>query len=319
MKRFSDFNSLCVIDIGTNSILFLICKTDDAANVLPLYQQAVTTRLGEGISRTGFIKDEALARTIEQINKFTSYARRSGCSKFKAVGTHVFRDASNGKEAAKAIADQTGIDIEILDEHQESMWSFYGVVETLNIESEVTVVDIGGGSTEIVTGTRDNITCYHSIKIGGVNLTEKFLRHDPPTGEELMEMNERICSSLGPRALKLLKNGCITIGLGGSVTTLAAIDLNMKKYDASKINSHVLSIQKIEEIFNNLSRLKLFRRKRILKIDPARADIIIAGAAILLTAMKLTGLSHIRVSDRGLRFGIAKRELICKYIGRYKK
>jgi len=299
---------LAIIDVGTHSILLLIAETNINGNIVPIHQEIRSVRLGKSVDRDGIIRNEPLTETILVLNRFKDLAMNRKAERIVVVGTQVLRSAKNRDFVRATIKQKTGLDIETLHQKDEARWSYRGAIDDRNIDGPTIVLDIGGGSTELILGDGQKILDFTSIGIGAVGLTERFIQQDPPAENEYASMEDYIRSALKDTISSILKQGVTLIGVGGTVTTLAALHRGMKRYDPDSIDGYIMRFSAIDKILNKMKRLPLSSRKKLLELDPERADILPAGASILLTILSLGKFKDILVSDRGLRFGIALRE-----------
>ncbi len=298
-----------IIDIGTQSILYLLAEYFPDKRIIPLHQEVRSVRLGEQIDSTGNISQAALKRTVHTLNELKDMADHQSPQFIIAVGTQVFRGAANQKLVVDSVAQQTGIDVEILSERDEAEWSFKGAVGGRSIDGPVAVADIGGGSTEIVLGEGQNLITDFSLPIGSVVLTERCFRHDPPSYKEVQAIEEEILHSFSSDVSGCLLRANTFIGVGGTATTLAALQLGLDSYDAKQVDGLLLKRKEILQFIDGMKRQTNAQRKAWLTLDPARADIILSGAIILNKIMQLGEFKEVVVSDRGLRFGILIREI----------
>lgn len=275
---------------------------------MAIHQEIRSVRLGKSVDRDEIIRNEPLTETILVLNQFKDMAMDRKADRIVVVGTHVFRSAKNRSIVCTTIKQKTGLDIETLRQKDEARWSYRGATDNRNIDGPTIVLDIGGGSTELILGYGPNILDFTSIGIGAVGLTERFIKQDPPAETEYASMENFIRSALKDTILFILKQGVTLIGVGGTVTTLAALHRGLKRYDPDSIDGYIMRFSAIDKILYKMKRLPLSSRKKLLELDPERADILPAGASILLTILSLGKFKDILVSDRGLRFGIALRE-----------
>jgi len=300
---------IAVIDIGTNSILLLIAERMDGDTVSILCQQSKTARLGQGLHATQQIGETGLSRAVTVIQEYQILAGQYNVHRITAVGTRVFRSAGNSDAVRRHIRKAAGLDIEILSETDEARWSFAGAVHQRPLTTGVMVVDIGGGSTELVTGTPEYISRTESLPAGAVVLTEQHIRHDPPSREEWNNLDSHIREMVAAYPGRYPEEGTGLIGVGGTITTLAAMDLKCREYRPERIDGHSLSHQRVRMFTDQLRRTGTVQTKMNIPFDPQRADILPAGAALLNRIMEAGRFRKIITSDRGLRFGIALREL----------
>lgn len=299
---------IAVLDIGTNTILLLIADLDNQGSVKPIFLDHALSRLGRGVDHHRNILPETFALAEQTISALLKKTFPFYPDKVVACGTSFLRDAENKLDFIEFIARRCGLAIEVLSGDDEAVLSFRGALSGLDQSSltdQVIVIDIGGGSTEIITGNRRTIANTASLNLGSVRLTERFLISSPPVSKELYEANSEIRKQL--LSINPAHPGTL-IGVAGTITTLAAIDLQLDQYDTDKIHGHNLSRRRIESIYESLVKKTTSELHQIPQILPERADIIVAGVLILLEVMDYLGMNEIITSDRGLRYGIAIRE-----------
>jgi exopolyphosphatase/guanosine-5'-triphosphate,3'-diphosphate pyrophosphatase len=305
---------LASIDIGTNTILMLVADVERNGTLSIVTDEHFIARLGKGVDEHGFIQKETFQRVHKILSQLKSIADSHGVQHLAACGTSALRDAANRQEFVNFIREHLSIEMKILSGQEEAELTYLGAVSEYLEDSpsgEFAVLDIGGGSTELVTGIGSNVSSAVSIDIGSVRLTERILKNNPPENAALENAVKLIQNHLEnisplPPATKL-------IGVAGTLTTLAALDLQLKTFDAALINRYVLARETIERIFHELRHLTLDQIKSYPQIHPSRADILLAGILILLETLENVNLPRITVSDRGLRYGIllqAARTLI---------
>lgn len=298
------------IDIGTNTILLLIVEAKGGKIAKVLHDEQVIARLGKGVDEHRFINSETANRVAEFLCSYRGTSHKYRSEKIFAVGTSALRDASNRREFCDEMLQRTGIEIEILSGDDEAEWTYRGALGDAGSGAQTfTVLDIGGGSTEIISGTSKTLSRKIILDVGCVRLTERFLRTSPPTSQEISECGSFIRSNLSIVDLTQSKNSHV-IGVAGTLTTLAAIHLRLTHYDPSRVEGCVLERGAVGRIFDQLRTKTREEMMRVPQISPGRADILVAGIVILLELMEAARLSEITVSDRGLRYGIIFRELL---------
>lgn len=290
------------IDCGTNTVLLSIVATTPQG-LIPIDERAEITRLGQGLAASGVLTDEAIARTEQVFAGYADAIERAGCTRVFAVATEALRRAKNG-EAARARFDaqlaRVGAKLEIIAGQREAMLSFGAVAGSFpQLTGVRTVVDIGGGSTELVVGEQ-HIKGVISLPIGSVVLTEKHLRHDPPTEEERRGLVADIDAAL---ASAPPFEGAV-IGIAGTVTTYAAIALGLDTYDATRVHGMILSRDQLDRDVERLGRMPISDRSRTPGLQPKRADVIYAGGLILSRVLHRADALGCLVSDRGIRWGL---------------
>ena len=296
------------IDIGTNTILLVIADVDANSIVRVVHDEQVIARLGKGVDEHHFINQETFRRAADFLRSYRDTSKKFQSEKVIAVGTSALRDASNKREFCEFILQTVGISIEILSGSDEAEWTCRGAVVGIDtLTKNFTVLDIGGGSTEIISGIRSQILNKVSLDIGCVRVTERLLRTSPPTAQEIIETRSFIRKHLTP--IEFVQGVSHAIGVAGTVTTLAAMHLQLAQYDPKQVHGYELHYNDVLQSFNLLKGKTFDEIKSIPQISAGRADIILAGVMILLEFMEAAGLEKITVSDRGLRYGIVLREI----------
>ncbi len=299
MKRFS------AIDIGTNTILMLIADVDDAGNVRVVRDEHNIARLGKGVDEHRRILPETFERVLGYLSEYCRIHERERSGRLLACATSALRDAANRDEFIAFIKERLGFEIIVLSGEEEARLTYLGGISEfvdLDPERKYAVLDIGGGSTEITYGVGKSIQSKHSIDVGSVRLSERQLRESPPTRAALEDAQNFVSGSL--LTLPKVPDDVLWVGVAGTMTTLAAIDLNLKAYDRDRVSGHRLTLQSIVSIFDRLKPMTLEELRSVPQILPQRADILVGGILILLEVMSRLQLKEITVSDRGLRYGI---------------
>lgn len=297
---------LSIIDIGTNTILLLIVEIDHSGITSVLHDEQVIARLGKGVDEHRSISRETFERALQFLQAYRKTSENLHAEKIIAVGTSALRDAVNRDEFCAYIQSNAGITIEILTGDEEAEWTFRGAVSGFNGDV-FSVLDIGGGSTEIISGSHSHIVTKVSLDIGCVRITERFLKTSPPTSLEIAEARTFIQHAFGKTDLSTISESNV-VGVAGTVTTLAALHQKLPTYDSHRVEGSVLSYDDIRNLFTHLRIKTLEEIRAVPQISPGRADIILAGILILLEFMEAADADSITVSDRGLRYGIALRE-----------
>jgi len=297
------------IDIGTNTILLLIADVDANNIARVVHDEQVIARLGKGVDEHHVINQETFRRAADFLRSYQEISGQFQSERIIAVGTSALRDASNKKEFCEFILRTVGISIEILSGNDEAEWTYRGAAAGIDASTEnFTVLDIGGGSTEIISGAGSQILNKVSLDIGCVRATERLLHTSPPTEREIIETRELIRINL--KQINFERVGASrAIGVAGTVTTLAAMHLQLAQYDPKQVHGYELHYNDILQSFNLLKGKTYEEIKSIPQISTGRVDVILAGVIILLEFMEAAGLEKIMVSDRGLRYGIILREI----------
>ncbi|MDD8016944.1 MAG: Ppx/GppA phosphatase family protein [Bacteroidota bacterium] len=296
-------------DIGTNTILLLIADVDSTGIRKILHDEQVIARLGKGVDEHKIISQETFQRAENFLTAYKQTCSNFSVDKIIAVGTSALRDAKNQKEFCVYIKHKVGIDIEVLSGDEEAQWTYRGgISEFLDRAERFSVFDIGGGSTEIITGNHTQILSKTSINIGSVRITERILKEAPPTDAAIAEAHEFILSNI-PKVFVKDISSTFAIGVAGTLTTLAALDQQLPFYSSEKIDGYRLSQEVIGSLFAKLKDKSIDQIKAFPQISAGREDIILAGTMILLGCMEASKITSITVSDRGLRYGIVHREI----------
>ncbi|MDI6800032.1 MAG: Ppx/GppA phosphatase family protein [Actinomycetota bacterium] len=295
---------LAAIDIGTNSTRLLIADYGDGA-FKTIEKLTEITRLGEGVDERRVLLKEAMERTAQVVISFAERARLKGASETLVIATSAVRDAKNSKEFKEMILKRSGLKLKVLSGQEEAAAAFSGATSAGGDQEKSLVIDIGGGSTELIFGRRGEAVRAESFDFGSVRLTEMFLKSDPPLESELHAMVDYV-NLLAKELFEEAKSwtSYLAIGVAGTITTISSISLKMERYDPSLIDGHVLTQKETERIFKLLSKMPIKERKGLVGLDPKRADIIVAGAAILCELMKGLCLSELVVSERDILDGI---------------
>ncbi|HET9738505.1 MAG TPA: Ppx/GppA phosphatase family protein [Solirubrobacteraceae bacterium] len=296
---------VAVVDIGTNSTRLLVAEPE-GDGLRELARESIVTRLGEGVDATGRLGDEPQARVFRVLDGFSETMDAHGADARTVVMTSAVRDAANGAEFADAVRDRYGLTSSTLSGDEEARLSFLGATSTRAGDGALLVIDIGGGSTEMVEGERGEVEFHVSTQVGVVRHTERFLHGDPPAPGELEALaeaaRETIAASV-PAAVRERVQAAVAVA--GTATQLAAIDLELDPYDRSRIEGHRLPRERLEALRDRLAAVPLAERRQITGLDPARAPTIVAGVAILLEVVGAFGLDGVEVSERDILWGVA--------------
>ena len=293
-------NVRAVIDIGTNSAILLIADVNKLS--APLYEETVITRLGEGLGRTGRFLPEALQRNLDCLKHYKSKCDEFAVNEIRAVSTSAARDALNTAEFLAVVKRETNIDIKVLSGEQEASYSFFGgIPEGVNKEN-LAMIDIGGGSTEIVSlGENGNLNKV-SLQLGGVRCLERFLHSDPPTKTEIQKLEDEILSQL--ESLQFNIESKTFFGVGGTFTALARVKKKLSCFDKTAIHNSILSFNEIKNLREQFASCSLSERKKIPGMEEKRADILLAGTTILYKVLEHFSAMNLIVSANGLRYGV---------------
>jgi exopolyphosphatase/guanosine-5'-triphosphate,3'-diphosphate pyrophosphatase len=299
--------TLAGIDIGTNTFRLLIAEVN-SKGLKKIRSERIITRLGEGVSETHLLKEEAIHRGIIALKKFNEIISLYPVDAITAVATSALREARNKDIFLKRTKETTGLDIKILDEKEEARKTCLGMMMDMPIPESALMVDIGGGSTEFIFVKKGKPLFIHSLNIGVVYLSEKYMKNDPPTEEEIKKMDMEISqeiTSLKEPLKKFLSEETVFIGTAGTITTLSAMTQGLHSFDHNKVHNSMISLNSVKEIFSDISKKTMQQRaKKYPVLESPRLDIIVPGTLILLKIMMIFGFKEVFVSDNGLREGI---------------
>jgi len=293
--------TVAAIDLGTNTARLLIAQLAPYRQIL---LSRSITRLGGGFTREAGLSSEAIQRSLAALSGFAGEISRHGVTRVRAVATSAVRDAANGKAFCERVRAETGIELEVIDGHEEAVLTLAGVGSILDQQGgDLAVFDIGGGSTEY-TLARDAAPLFsRSLPIGVVRLTEgkgDTSRMEDKIGRELALLK----ADLAGEGLLGRFSAATLIGTAGTATTLAAIQMGMQDYDYRRVNNFILGQGDVERIFGELLPLTPKERLDVTGLEPGREDLIIAGTLVVLETMRLFGFPTLKVSDAGLLEGL---------------
>ena len=294
---------VAVVDCGTNTTRLLITGGREPAAA----RRSEITRLGRGVDATGRLDPSAVERTLECLREYRRAIDGHNPTAVKVIATSAVRDAANRSEFLEPAERILGAAPEVLSGREEAETAFRGAVSDLDpAEGPYLVVDIGGGSTELSFGER-HCTDALSLDIGSVRLTEKYIDHDPPLPEELsacLSVTELHLDD-AVRAVPALAGPCRLVGVAGTITTVAAVELGLATYDRDRVHHFRLSKDAAEDVFRTLATEALPDRVHNPGLHPGRADVIVAGVCILVRIMRYFDFDECLVSEADLLDGLA--------------
>jgi len=294
---------VAAIDCGTNSVRLLI--TSDGRTQIERLMRI--TRLGQGVDATGRLNEAAIERTLEVLREYREVIDSHGVTKIRMAATSASRDASNRDEFFEAAYEILGVMPEVISGDEEGRLSFLGATADLDPElGPFLVCDIGGGSTEFVFGTTEAESTI-SVDMGCVRITEAWFHHDPPTAEELSQAISVIEIYLDDvlREIPNLGEARTFVGLAGTVSTTASVELGLAEYDREQIHHFVLTKPAVEDVFRTLATESIAERKENPGMEEQRADVIVGGLCVLVATMRRLGLSNCLVSESDILDGLA--------------
>lgn len=319
---------LATIDIGTHSVLLLIAEKNLKGEVKALVEEATLTRIGEGMASHSVFLPSGMERTLGTLKRYRALCNKHGVEKIVAVGTAAFRKAKNANDFVAEVERTCGFKIEIISGEREAQLTWKAAATDFG--SEIIVLDIGGGSTEIILQKRERVLpaapgsvspkrgpsdliavvtpslfCT-SIPIGSVLLTEKYAHSDPISEKDYQKICQTIDEHLSsfnlctyaPKHLRTL------VATAGTATTIGAIKKKMKTYKHNEIHGSKISLQELQKIIAEFKVKTIDERKKIPGLEPGRADVILAGSLLLQKVAEHFGIQEITISDRGVRWGL---------------
>ena len=296
---------VAVVDIGTNSTRLLVAEVEDGA-ITELQRESIVTRLGEGVDATGRLGDEPQARVFAALDMYTAAIEDHGAGRRFVVMTSAVRDAANGAEFAATVTGRYGLEGRTLSGGDEARLSFLGATTGRDAEEPLLVIDIGGGSTEMIVGARGTVDFHVSTQVGVVRHTERHLHSDPPTADELAALAADARPALEAAVpAEVRERASAAVAVAGTATSCASIDLELDPYDPAKVEGHTVSRERLEELRDRLASMPLSERRSVTGLDPARAPTIVAGTVILLEVLGAFGLTGFEASERDILWGVA--------------
>ena len=294
---------VAVIDVGTNSTRLLVADVADG-RVSPLERRSTVTRLGRGVDLSGHLSAEAIEDVCAAIGGYMEILGELGAETIDAIATSAVRDADNGSAFIAELRERFALSARVLDGEEEARLTYLGATsESLPAEPTL-VVDIGGGSTELIVGNGREISFHDSLQIGVVRHTERHFASDPPTAGEMealaADVRSLIEGSVG--AGIEARQG---IAVAGTPTSLAAVELGLEPYDPSRVHGTVLALPSIQRMLSSLASVPLAERVEIPGLHPDRAPNIVAGVVILVETMRAFELGEITVSEHDILYGTA--------------
>ncbi|MCE5201133.1 MAG: Ppx/GppA family phosphatase [Synergistaceae bacterium] len=296
-----------VIDIGTNSVKFCLAEKIKKDMLVFIKDVSEISKLGEGLNISGEIGHVPLERNAQIVAGFVLEAREAGAEEIVAAGTMALRTAKNSSAFIKRVRELTGIDVKILSWEEEAELSYSAVIFTIPgaANGSLVMFDTGGGSTEFVLSEEGVIKNKFSLNIGAVRITEQYFSKMPVPEELLLEVQSEIQGELAAGLVSVAPK--LLVGIGGNVTSMAAVRQSMAVYHTGAIHGSKLTLSDVDAQIACYASKTLEERHKIVGLEPKRADVILAGACIVKAVMELFGVSEITVSDRSLRHGLMYR------------
>ena len=296
---------VAAVDLGTNSTRLLVADVDDG-RISDVARKTRITRLGEGVDERRRLLPVAIARVRNVLTDFRRTVESLGAERTLAIATSAVRDAENGEAFLGEVEWSYGFVARLLSGHDEAMLMFRGVTSERTLEAGTVIVDIGGGSTELVAGGPDGVRWHDSLDIGSVRLTERFLHSDPPTQDELEDAATAVCALLAERIGDETRNDTHSgVGVAGTITSLGALALGLEEYDRDRVHGFELTAAALDEQLRRLASVPLEERRSLRPLDPDRAPVIVGGAVIAREVLAYFGLDKLEISERDILDGAA--------------
>lgn len=300
-----DSHRVAVVDIGSNSTRLLVADIE-AGRVSEIERHSRVTRLGRGVDLSGQLSAEAIEAACKVIADYMAICRETGAETIDAIATSAVRDASNGSAFVAELRERFALSARVLAGEEEARLTYLGATSEHSPSEPTLVVDIGGGSTELVVGTGEEIAFHTSLQVGVVRHTERHISTDPPTALELEALAGDV-RALIERATagQPGANAGTGIAVAGTPTSLASIELGLEPYDPKQVHGRTLSLSSIQRLLSQLASAPLANRIEIAGLHPDRAPNIVAGVVILVETMRAFGLEQIEVSEHDILYGTA--------------
>jgi exopolyphosphatase/guanosine-5'-triphosphate,3'-diphosphate pyrophosphatase len=296
---------VAVIDMGTNSTRLLVAEVA-GGNIHEVERRSTVTRLGRGVDTSRQLAAEAIEDVCATVGSYLELCERAGAERIRAIATSAVRDAENAGAFTGELRERFALDATVLDGAEEARLTYLGAVAERSATDRTLVIDIGGGSTELIVGSGSEILFHTSLQAGTVRHSERMIHDDPPTASQLEDLagdvHNLIDAEMHDEVNVRAREG---IAVAGTPTSLAAIDLELDPYDPEAVQGHRLSLSTIQRTCSRLSAMPLTERLEVTGLHADRAPTIVAGIVILIQVMRVFGLSEIEVSEHDILYGAA--------------
>ncbi|HEY7967510.1 MAG TPA: Ppx/GppA phosphatase family protein [Solirubrobacteraceae bacterium] len=299
---------VAVTDIGTNSTRLLIADVDEDGHVTELVRRSEITRLGDKVDSTGRLSDAAVKRVYDTLSSYAALIEEHGATERPAVLTSAVRDAQNGQDFVDAIRERFGLDAQMIEGTREAQLSFLGATSDRDPSDDTStlVIDVGGGSTELILGAARGVHFSTSLQAGAVRYSERHLHTDPPTQAELSALAADLRATIDKDVPAEIRRGARTaIAVAGTATSCAAIDQALDPYDPTRVHGYTLDLTTLRLLLARLAAMPLAERRHVRGLNPDRAPTIVAGASILIGVLEAFELAAFEVSEHDILRGVA--------------
>jgi exopolyphosphatase/guanosine-5'-triphosphate,3'-diphosphate pyrophosphatase len=294
---------VAVIDIGSNSTRLLVADVEDG-RVTPVERRSTVTRLGRGVDLSGQLAAEAIEAACAAVEPYVATLQELGAERVDAIATSAVRDAANGSAFVAELRERFALSARVLDGEEEARLTYLGATSEHFPEVPTVVIDIGGGSTELIVGEGEAIDWHVSLQAGVVRHTERHLVSDPPTPVELEALATDL-RGLIDKATVEAPAATAGIAVAGTPTSLAAIELELDPYDPKQVHGHVLELPSVQRMLSRLASAPLAQRARVTGMHADRAPTIVAGVVTLVEVMRAFDLERLTVSEHDILYGAA--------------
>jgi exopolyphosphatase/guanosine-5'-triphosphate,3'-diphosphate pyrophosphatase len=302
-------NRVAVVDIGSNSTRLLVAEGGEGGLTV-LDRRSRVTRLGRGVDLSGQLSDEAIEAVCEAVADYVAIYEEAEVGSVRAIATSAVRDASNGAAFIAELRERFALTAQVLEGEEEARLTFLGATAERSSDGGPTlVIDIGGGSTELVVGAGGRIDFHTSLQVGVLRHTERHIASDPPAASELEALAADVRGPIEAAAGESRERPRAAIAVAGTPTSLAAVEMELEPYDSGRVHGHILSLETIQRLLSRLASSTLEERRAIPGLHPDRAPTIVAGVVILIEAMRAFGVDRVEVSEHDILFGAALGEL----------
>ena len=301
----ADRTRTAVVDIGSNSTRLLVADVTDG-HVDEIDRRTRVTRLGRGVELSGKLSDDSIEAVCAAVGEYVAAYEELGAEAVTAIATSAVRDAENGEAFIAELRERFGLNARVIDGSTEARLTYRGAIAEESPSQPTVVIDIGGGSTELIIGSGDVVKFHTSLQAGVVRHTERHIKSDPPTAKELDALAGDIRALLESEVAGVSgANAEAGIAVAGTPTSLAAIELELDPYDPKRVHGHVLSLESIQRMLSRLASVPNSERAGTTGLHPDRSPTIVAGTVILIELMRTFDLEEIQVSEHDILHGAA--------------
>lgn len=299
---------IAVVDIGTNTTRLFVADVEAGRVVDQLHRESRVTRLGAGVDADGRLRDDAIEREHAVLGDYAQLIDEHAAERRVAVLTSAVRDAANGRQFAATVAERYGLDVHVLSGDEEAQLTYLGATDELDPDSRerILVMDIGGGSTELIIGRGRSPEFHVSTQAGVVRHADRHIHSDPPSQAELSAVADDVRQTIAAAVPEPLRSGIErALAVAGTPTSLAAIAQSLDPYDPERVQGHRLTAEERDRILKRLGQMTLEERRHVTGLHPDRAPAILPGIVILTVVMELFGLQAVEVSEHDILRGAA--------------